>query len=142
MRNSIFNFQFSIFNSLSSKSTSGQALITLLFFVLIGFSIISAAAAMIFNNTQAASVTEQGNYAKSVAESGIEEALIRLLRDPNYSGTAPGQPLSINGASVEIQILDGTIIATGTHNNVVRKIEAQTVYNNNILEVISWKEVD
>jgi len=139
MRKKISNIKYQISNK---SKNSGQALVTLLFFVLIGFSIISAAAAMIFNNTQAASVTEQGNYAYSAAESGIEEALVRLLRDPGYSGTPLGEPLGINGGSVEIQVLEGTIVSTGIYNNVMRKIEAQTVYNNNILEVISWKEID
>ncbi len=96
---------------------------------------------MVFNNTKGASITEQGNYAFAVAESGAWEALIRLLRDPNYSGTQ-GQPLSLNGGSAQIQVSNGTIISTGTFNNVVKKIEVQTVYNNNILEIVSWKEID
>ena len=126
-------------------SSSGQALVTLLFFVLIGLTVISAAAIMVFGNTQSASITEQGNYAYYVAESGIQEALVRLLRDPSYSGTPVGQPLSIGEGTVVIQVSSSsgiiTATATGTFNNNVRKIQAQTVYNNNIASVSSWKEI-
>lgn len=127
------------------KSSSGQALVTLLFFVLIGLTIISAAAVMVFGNIQSASVTEQGNYAYFVAESGIQEALIRIIRDPGYSGTPVGQPLSIGEGNVVIQVSSSsgviTATATGTFNNNVRKIQLQTVYNNNVASISSWKEI-
>jgi len=139
MKRAIFNFQFSFFNS--NKASSGQALVMLLFFVLIGFTIIFAAAVMVFGNSSAASITEQGNYAYYIAESGVEEGLLKLLRNPSYTGTPANQPLSVGGGSVVIEVSNGLITATGTYNNVVRKIQAQTVYNNYVLTISSWKEV-
>ncbi|OGH47227.1 MAG: hypothetical protein A3A51_01715 [Candidatus Levybacteria bacterium RIFCSPLOWO2_01_FULL_39_10] len=149
MRKTISNFQFSplrqgfagraIFNS---NRESGQALITLMFFVVIGFAVISAAAVMVYNNILGASIRQQSNYAYYVAESGAQEALLRLIRDPSYSGTAPGQPFTINGGSAQISVNNGIITSTGTYSNSVRKIEVETVYNNNELTVISWKEVE
>lgn len=123
-------------------TSSGQALITLLFFVLIGFTIISASAAMIYNNILASSIKEQGNYAYAIAESGVDEALIRLIRDTTYTGTLPGQPLNLNGGTADISVMNGIIISTGTYSNSIRKIEAQTVYTNNELSVISWREIE
>jgi len=129
-------------SSIKLSKSEGQALITLLFFVLIGFTIISASAVMIFNNIQATSINERADYAHTIAESGVDEALIRLIRDPSYTGTAPGQPLSVNGGSVEISVVNGVITTTGTYSNSIRKIRAQTVYNENVLSVISWEEIE
>ncbi len=123
------------------KSQSGQALVSLLLISLIGFTVIAASAIMVYGNTQAASIVEQGGYAYYVAESGTEEGLLRLLRNPNYSGTAEGQPLSVGSGSVVITVNNGLITATGTYQGSVRKIQAQTVYNNGIRTIISWKEV-
>lgn len=123
------------------NSNSGQALVTLLFFTIIGMTIITSAAVFVYENSQSASVTEQGTYAYYIAESGIEEALLRLLRDPSYSGTSNGQPLSVGEGSVTIDVVGGTIIATGKYQSVVRKIQAQTVYNNYIFTISSWKEI-
>jgi hypothetical protein len=123
------------------NSSSGQALVTLLFFTIIGMTIITSAAVFVYENSQSASVTEQGTYAYYIAESGIEEALLRLLRDPGYSGTSNGQPFSVGEGSVTIDVISGTITATGIYQSVVRKIQAQTVYNNYIFTISSWKEI-
>ena len=122
-------------------NSKGQALVILLFITLIGMTVISAAAVVAYGNISAASVVEQGNYAYYIAESGIEEGLLRLIRNPSYTGTAQGQPLSINGGSVTIEISGNTITATGTYNNNVRKIRAETVYSNYTRTITSWKEI-
>lgn len=123
------------------NSNSGQALVTLLFFTIIGMTIVSAAAVFVYENSQSASITEQGTYAYYIAESGIEEALLQMLRDPNYVGTPALEPLLIGAGSVKIEVSSGVITATGTYQNMVRKIQAQTVYNNSILTISSWKEI-
>jgi hypothetical protein len=124
------------------KQQSGQALITILFIAVIGITIITAAAIFMFENLRASSITEQGTYAYYVAESGIEEGILRLLRNPNYTGTPVGQPLPVGGGSVIISTTsDGKITAIGTYNSTVRKIQIQTVYNNGMLTIQSWKEV-
>lgn len=123
------------------NSSSGQALVTLLFFTIIGMTIVSAAAVFVYENSQSASIAEQGTYAYYIAESGIEEALLQMLRDPNYVGTPALQPLSIGTGSVKIDVDSGIITATGTYQNVVRKIQAKTVYNNSMLNISSWKEI-
>lgn len=120
---------------------SGQALVSLLFIAIIGITVISAAAVLVYGNIQSASINEQGTYAYYVAESGAEEGFLRLLRNPHYSGTPVGQPLTVGLGSAAIQVSNGTIISTGTYNNSVRKIQAQAVYNNGILTISSWKEV-
>jgi hypothetical protein len=125
------------------KEQSGQAMVTLLFVAVVGITIISSAAIFVFQNIQAASVTEQGVDAYYIAEAGVEEGLLRTIRNASYSGTLAGHPLLIGSGSVVIQATpaSGLITAIGSYNNSVRKIQVQTVYNNGVLTVSSWKEV-
>ena len=123
------------------SSESGQALVTLLFFIIIGMTMISAAVVFVYGNSQSASITEQGAYAYYIAESGVEEALLRLLRNSNYTGTPVNQPLVVGLGTVAISVNNGTIVATGIYQNIIRKIQVQTVYNNYVLTISSWKEI-
>lgn len=122
---------------------SGQALVSLLFVTIIGITVISSAVILVYGNTQSSSITEQGTYAYYAAESGVEEGLLRLLRNPNYTGTTLGQPLSVGlgNAVIQVDTVSGLITSTGTYNNTVRKIQAQTVYNNGVRTISSWKEI-
>lgn len=121
--------------------SKGQALVILLFVALIGITVITAAAVVAYGNISSASVVEQGNYAYYIAESGVEEGLLRLIRNPSYTGTPVGQPLSIGGGNVTIEVSGNTITATGIYNNNVRKIRADTVYVNYTRTITSWKEI-
>jgi type II secretory pathway component PulK len=123
------------------KNQTGQALVTLLFVVVIGITIITAAVIIIFQNIKSSSITEQGVYAYYVAESGIEEGILRLLRNPLYTGTAVGQPFVVGQGSAVISVDGGGIITSqGTYNDAVRKIQVKTLYNNGMLTITSWKE--
>ena len=129
------------------KNNKGQALVSLLFITAIAFTIIAASAIFIFQNIQGATVEEQGVGSYYMAEAGANEALLRILRDPNYTGTPQGQPLAIQTASatgsaqIQYSSISGMITSIGTYNNSVRKIQVQTVYNNGVLNISSWKEV-
>lgn len=119
----------------------GQALITLLFFIIIGVTITTAAAVVLLGNNSTTSTVEQGTTAYYAAESGIESALVTLLRNPAYTG----ETMSVGNATVIIQVTQGNpivITATGTYANTLRKIQAKVVYNNNTLSVMSWKEIN
>ena len=121
---------------------SGQALISLLVFVIIGVTVITVSAILIYNNVFSASAAEQGVYAYYMAESGAEEALLRLIRNPNYTGTVSVDDIPTENGSVNVTVNSGTIISTGQYNNSIRKIQVETLYNNNILTVSSWKEIE
>lgn len=119
----------------------GQALVSLLFIVLIGFTVITMAVILLYVNSQSASITEQGTYAYYIAESGAEEGLLRMLRNPSYVGTQIGQPLSISSGSADIVVSNGIITSTGKYNSAVRKVQVQTVYNSGVLTITSWREI-
>lgn len=116
----------------------GQAIVTLLFIMVIAISIITAVVIVAANNLASGSSLEQGTVAYYSAEAGAENAVIRLLRDPSYTG----ETLNIDGATVTIQVSGNTITSAAEYGNSIRKIEVQTMYNNNVLSVISWKEIE
>lgn len=119
----------------------GQALITFLYIMVIGLTISSAAAVIMLINLMSEGTMEQGEAAYYIAESGIENAMLKLLRNPAYSG----ETLNVGGGNAIIEITSQTpltILSIGRYNNIVRKIEVQTLYNNNVLTISSWKEIN
>ena len=136
------NFQFSIFNFQFQR---GQALITLLFFALISLTITSAAVIIIMVNSSAIGKLQEGVLAYSAAESGIENALLHLLRDPNYTGV--GETLTVDNASVIVTISPAgnsfpkTVTAIGTNGKFKRTVQAQMDYSNGYYTISNWKEL-
>ncbi|OGH16622.1 MAG: hypothetical protein A3C30_04300 [Candidatus Levybacteria bacterium RIFCSPHIGHO2_02_FULL_40_18] len=123
------------------KKNSGQTLVSLMIFMVTAIIIITAAVAVIIINSKTTSKLYQGMVSYDAAEIGIENAIIRLLRDPNYTG----ETLSLEDYTLEIQVSGGggapyIITSQATNGNFKRTIQAQASYNDNILTISSWKE--
>ncbi len=120
-----------------------QALITLIVFIAIAMVIISATVTMIAVNSEAASVSQQSLLLREAAENGIENALLRLIRDPGYSGETI--PAALNSYDTVVSVtgddINKTIISTATSNNYQRKIMAKITYNDNVLKIIFWQDI-
>ena len=117
----------------------GQTLITLLIFVGVILTIFTPAIMINIINIMGSSKVQRGSYAYLIAESGAEEALLRLLRDPNYQGGT----LQIGNGTAEIVVASnsGMIITSvgeiGSHEKRVRvelNVEDDLIIN-------TWKEV-
>ena len=124
---------------------AGQTLVTLLVFVVIATSITAAATEVMINASQASSQVEQSFVSTGVAESGVENALIRLLRDPNYTGTGyNGEPaLTLGNGTATITVTGvnpKTITSVGLEGNHSKTIEVSVTYNNNIMTITDWHE--
>lgn len=122
-------------------SQNGQALVTLLFFVLIAVIVSSAAVVLILLNSLSATKLQEGSRTYTQAESGIENALLRLLRDPNYSG----EVLPIDDGTITIEVSGGgsspyIIRSTSVLGDFTRSVQATAAYSDNILTVSSWEE--
>ncbi len=120
----------------------GQALITLLVFMVMAVTITSAAVVTIVVNTQGSLKVQEGTTVLNAAESGAENALLRLLRDPNYAG----ETLSVGDSIVVITVAGTTTktitsVATTADINFKRTVQVVAGYTNNILTVSSWQEV-
>lgn len=119
---------------------TGQALITLLFFMIISITIISVSVVVTLVNTQSTSIQEMSNNTYSLAESGAEDGIVKLLRDPNYIG----ETYTLNQADMTIEVSGVSpkiIVSKAVLNGFIRKVEATIDYTNNILRVLSWKEI-
>src|SRR6266567_5476148 len=109
------------------KIQNGQALITLLFIALIAISITTAAVVMMVVTVGGSANLQQGELAYEVAKTGEEEALLRLLRDPNYGGEGS---FLVGSNWVKIEVIKAgslsnpsyTINTTAHVGNFIRKI--------------------
>lgn len=121
-------------------SSAGQALVTLLFFVLISLTITSAAIIIIIINSISVGRFQQGSLAYYAAESGVENALLRLLRDPNYVGET-----LIVGTGTAVITVTGTnpktVVVVSQNGNFKRTVQAQMNYNNGYYTFSNWKEI-
>lgn len=122
------------------NSKKGTALITLLVFTLISTIISSAAITIMVVNTSTTSQTQLGNDTLYIAESGLENAILRFLRNPSYSG----ETLTINNGTITITVSGTgpyTLRSSAVKGSYSRTVEAVLTYNNNVLTLTSWSEV-
>ena len=128
-----------------STLAQGQALVALLVFVVIAVMVIFGSIAITSTNTEGATVFQQGIIARQIAETGVENALLKLLRDPSYTGeTIPVDEGAYQGsAAVTItgDSLNKTIQSIGTAGNFQHKIVVKITYNNGVQTIISWQDI-
>ena len=119
----------------------GQALVTLLFFVLISLTITTGAIIIIIINSNATGKFEAGILAYNAAESGAENALLRLLRDPSYTG----ETLTIDTTATAVVTVSGsnpkTVVSVGQNGKFKRTVQAQINYNSGYYTFSNWKEI-
>ncbi len=119
------------------KSNSGQALVVLLMFVTVAMMVAVTATLLSSYSLAATTRTEQSQSAVDVSESGMENALIRLLRDPDYAGETLTLPdgiatITVTGSSTK------TITSKGTVGNFIHTVVATVSYANGIYTITSW----
>lgn len=127
-------------NTMKIKANSGQTLITLLIFMIIAITITTAAIAMSIVNAKTANALQDSSSAFHVAEGGAENAVLRLLRDPNYNG----ETLDIGEGTASVTVTRGetlTVTSEGKMNDFVRKVQISTSLSNGLLTILSWKEI-
>lgn len=125
---------------MKNLAQSGQVLTILLFFVSVTVIITTAAVALIIASSIGASRFEQSMVAYDIAEAGIENATLRLLRDPTYTG----ETLTVGEGTATITVTGTnpqTIIAKGSLNTFTREVRVEVGYVNGVLVVQSWNEV-
>lgn len=119
---------------------SGQSLVMLLIFMIIALTITSAAIAMIVINTRTTGKFAVGTIAYYAAESGAENAVLRLLRNPNYSG----ESMIVGDGSAIITVTGTdpkTITSIGIVGNSSRTIQVIAGYVDNRFTISSWQEI-
>lgn len=120
----------------------GQALIVILVLMAVMIMVTTVSVVLILVNSRNASVAQLGDEALGAAESGVENALLLMLRDPyGYAGEQLNLP---NGSTVEVTVTSAsfpkTVVATGSSSYVKRTLEVGAVYNDNRLGISHWRE--
>ncbi len=118
----------------------GQTLITLLVFSVVALTVATAAVAIMLNVAQGTNRVEGTVTATQVAESGAENALLRLLRNPSYTG----ETLQVGDGSAVITISGTnpkTVTVVGTLDSYTKTIQVIVTYTNGIMNVTSWNEI-
>jgi hypothetical protein len=111
----------------------------LLVFLAVAVIISTAAATITVVNSTSSSHIELGQVAYNVAEAGIENAILRLLRDPNYLG----ETLTVGNGTCTINVSGTnpyTITARGAAGNFVKQIVATAQFTNGVMSITSWSE--
>ncbi len=121
----------------------GQALISILLIMSLAVLVVSSALVSTSLSKTAGISTESDRVLYS-AETGVEEALIKLLRDPNYQTDS----FTIDGVLVNIKIQIGnpnpnqvTIKSEALADNLKRTVEVLATFEDNILTITNWKQV-
>lgn len=127
-------------NYMKQQVNKGQALVFLLFLVTLSVTITSAAIVTMIANSYSTNIYTQGNNAKTVAESGVENAILKLLRDPSYNGES-----IVVGEGTAVITVTGidqkTIVSEGSYFGNKRKVEVIVQIADDILTIQSWKEI-
>lgn len=118
---------------------SGQTLIALLIFMLVALTVTLAAIAIAITNIKSNSSFTNGEFALQNAQSGAENALILLERNPSYSGSTMTLP---NGTATITVSGSGTlsIVSVGAIGNFRRTVTVTATDTSDVINVTNWSE--
>lgn len=119
---------------------SGQALVILLFYMIIAITLTTTAVAVVVSNSLSVTRSEQGAHALELADAGAENAIVRLLRSTSYAG----EVLTIGQGSATVTVsgtTTKTIRSVGSVSGFSRTVEVVATLTNGILTVSSWQEI-
>lgn len=121
---------------------NGQTLVMLLVFSAISMIVSTAAVMMTIINTKTTTKFQQSTNTVYIAESGVENAILQLLRNPSYSG----ETLIVEEGDATVSVIDvgndqKQIISIGKNGDFLRKLQVIINYSGNILTIVSWKEI-
>ena len=121
----------------------GQTLIALLIFMMLSILITTTAVTITAINIQGNNQGNFGELARQAAETGAENALLQLERDPAYSGetmninSSTTATITVSGTTTRTITSVGTIAGIGTFK---RTIVVTASYANAVFTVTSWIE--
>jgi len=89
---------------------------------------------------QSVEALRQGEQALLFSESCLEEGLLRIIRDPDYSGENFEIPQGACEVTVEKNEEEYIIQAAGKNAPFERRVIAEAVFGAEELQVVNWKE--
>lgn len=124
------------------KHQSGQSLIAVITLVTVGLLIITAALSLNIVNRRVIYFQNRAEQARQLAESGLENATLQLLRNHAYTG----ETFAVDGGQIVTTVTANntsrSIRTTATVGDAVRTFEATGTFTDTVFTLSSWKEVD
>ncbi len=120
---------------------SGSILTALIVFVAIGLLITTSATVLLADQMLLGEKDARSASLIYTAESGAENAILRLLRDPSYTGE---QLLTADGLTIDIEVQPGSPIVVTSRvetSNLTRSVQVELTRLNGVLEVQSWQQI-
>jgi hypothetical protein len=122
------------------ESRGGQALVVLLFFMIIAITLSTTAVAVMVSNSLSVTRSELSARAIELAEGGAQNALVRLIRMTTYTGETMN--LGDGTATITVSGTNPKIIqSVGTIGEVSRIIQVVVTTTNGISTITSWTEL-
>ena len=107
--------------------------------MIVAMTITLGAVAVTIINIRSNTSYTNGEIALQNAQSGVENAMIRLERDPNYTGES--MPTSSGSATITISgTSTKTIVSVGSIGNFKRTITATVTNTSSVYTLTSWIE--
>ena len=126
---------------LSLQPKSGQVAIMLVLIVVVLTTITTAVVAIGVSSTRDTTSLSIGEEALMISQSGAENAILRLLRNPSYAGEA-NLPIGAGSATIEVTGTGPlTVTSTGTILSMVRRTQVVVEIIAGKLTVTSWREI-
>ena len=126
------------------RKRNGQALVGLLSFMAIGIIVISAAVTTTLINTQTTGGYSLSERLFTFAESGAEDANLRLLRNPNFANSTTTYSVFNPTISVIIGISGAsskTVTITGQFDGMARKFQTTGSFTGTVYTQSTWQEL-
>jgi len=123
------------------QNKSGQVAIMLILIIVVLSTITTTAVALAFSTSRDTTILTLGERSLMVAESGAENAVLRLIRDHGYTGDLS---LSIGPGNATIVVTGSapyTILSTGRVGDIVRTVQVQANIIAGKLTIVSWQEL-
>ncbi len=122
------------------KKNSGSALLAVIVVSAIATVIFTSASTSLLGQLIQSNTSTNTTKAYLLAESGIEDAILNLLRNQTYLGST----LTLNGSDITISVTGTnpkTVTSTVQFNNTKRTIEVILLSTENNLQISSWREI-
>lgn len=120
---------------------NGQVLVSIL--IIMAVAILATGVSVVASSlSRTTGITNASDKLLYAAESGLDDALIKFLRDQSYGG----EIISMGGVSVSIDVEQPTpteliITSQAAQGNLVREVEISADFVNNVLSVNTWKQI-
>lgn len=121
---------------------NGQVLVSIL--IIIAVSVLATGTAVVASSlSKTTGISTISDKLLYVTESGVDEALLKLLRNPDLYN---GETLLIDSVYVNVVVKRPTptkiiITSESIQDSFRRKVEVSAEFVNNILTVTSWKQI-